>query len=107
MKLEELEKLCAEATPSPWVPAVCRTKYWTGEPNAARLGEVWDDDGYASEEDCNFIAAARNMLPKLVAVAKAARKIKRHGLGHRIMCDDSCGCDECTFDDLVAALEIP
>lgn len=45
----------------------------TGEPNAGRVCEVWDDDGYCSIEDARFIAFSRDLMPKLLKVVIAAK----------------------------------
>lgn len=83
MKLEELKKLCQDITPGPW-------KYdwgnWEVEgppPNRYPICSMTPDNRRApfhgqaqnhvdSGADGEFIAAARNMLPKLIAVAEAA-----------------------------------
>jgi hypothetical protein len=51
MKLDEIQKLCDGATPGPWKP-----------------GHTYDHQRNAA-----FIAASRTLIPKLLAVAKAAQ----------------------------------
>ena len=78
MKLEEIKKLCDEATPGPWVRHETYSDVWF-------LGEkimgnnktiVYQNDGHnaGKEEDIKFIAASRTLIPKLLAVAEAAKK---------------------------------
>lgn len=70
MTLEEIEKLCTEATPGPW---------------------EWDGFGlfnnHASETyiatncslvDADFITASRILLPKLLAIARAAQDLRTY-----------------------------
>ncbi len=75
MKLEEIEKLCEEATPGPWeaqIPAM------TGEWPKARIwplkieGKLYH---YAmiKTADAEFIAASRTLMPKLLQIAKLAK----------------------------------
>ena len=71
MKLEDLKRLCEEATPGPWgltspgsYIVICPVVYSYRD----------DDNPYARNgADRAFIAAARTMLPRLIAVAEAAR----------------------------------
>lgn len=71
MKLDELKKLCEEATPGPW-------DFRHGSPDGFDHWELWnpetgefvvqDDSGVEpSKENLAFIAAARSALPKLIA----------------------------------------
>lgn len=72
MKLEEIEKLCNEATPGPWMAFI---------PNDERLvqkaivsGPKQYINNSFSSEDAEFIAASRTLMPKLLDVAKAAKR---------------------------------
>ncbi len=72
MTLDELKKLCEEATPGPW---------WTSsacvESSQVNVADCFtglsDRDMPEVEANATFIAAAREALPKLIAVAEAAR----------------------------------
>jgi hypothetical protein len=76
MTLEELQKLCDEATPGPWVAKDYRVYGPDIDRQHDRL--ITCDGGYASSGGANqyldaaFIAAARTYLPKLIELAKAA-----------------------------------
>lgn len=77
MKLEKIEKLCAEATPGPWEAdkQYCRVQL-KNDPYGLI---AWaDDGGFCRGEDVFFIAAARTLMPKLLAVAKAAKTVDSH-----------------------------
>lgn len=78
MNLPDLKKLCDEATAGPWV------KQYAGDPE----NDADDDYDIYSKADPNgivgiaiaeknaaFIAAARTYLPRLIAVAEAAKAI--------------------------------
>lgn len=89
MKLADLKKLCDEATPGPWVTVddgfhagVGRKQH--NEERKARGNKYWahadvcggdSHEGYFTGPDADFIAAAREALPKLIAVAEAARSV--------------------------------
>lgn len=91
MKLEELKKLCDEATPGPWdfEYGVSMRTAWKLEslekhPNSYET-VLWLDGGKnldldaetgRVEQNMEFIAAARDALPKLIAVAEAAKFIE-------------------------------
>jgi len=68
MKLDELKRLDAEATPGPWRD----TDY--GVERVGVYGEIVEDPRMG-EPDRALIAAARNALPALLAVAEAAEAI--------------------------------
>lgn len=72
MTLEELKKLCDEATPGPWEQGPIRLIY-SRDPVGMSSGE-WIAE-VADNHDASFIAVARSMLPKLIAVAQAARSV--------------------------------
>lgn len=69
MTLEEIEKLCEEATPGPW-----QNEYSLVNGIEGRIASVDSIVPYRDKIDINakFIAASRNLMPKLLAVAKAA-----------------------------------
>lgn len=72
MKLEEIQKLIAEATPGPW-------PCWS-DPDIASQVTV---DGLLRPvviaDDARFIAASRTLLPKLLRVAEAAKAFMAEG----------------------------
>lgn len=79
MTLDELEKLCNEATPGPWIDAgydSLTTAYGESEGLPPHVN-------CASDLDARFIAAARTLLPKLLEVAKAAKGMKQFGSDYR------------------------
>ncbi len=81
MTIEELKALEAAATPGPWVAKLpgYRGDTVSGcmDPCAEVLIEHDEDYPYTIEDlleaDADFIAAARTMLPRLIAVAEAAK----------------------------------
>jgi hypothetical protein len=75
--LDRLEALCAAASPAPWTvfagPGI-------GGPDIIRLGEGEMPDMYVSHDnnpapvaDLDFIAAARNQMPLLIAEVRRLR----------------------------------
>lgn len=101
MTLEELKQLCDAATPGPWgtfVEGDCDHATAYGPQHEMPNIDMSDDDYDAAyqamwakgEADSRFIAAARAALPKLIAVAEAAKS----GSSNRI-------------SDALAALEAP
>lgn len=100
LNLSDLKKLSDEATPGPWHGCVGdELDHW--ELYNPETGEhvVQDDSGVDPRaEDIEFICAARTYLPKLIAVAEAARKLA----------DDAYHVDETLVADVyetLAALE--
>jgi len=77
MKLEDLKKLCGKATPGPWsyAPPVVDDPQFE---NAIRAGQF---QLVLTDYDASFIAAARTYLPKLIAVAEAAKSLPIHAWG--------------------------
>ena len=67
MKLEELQKLCDEATPGPWQNAI-GWQLKSGELTICELHHHW-------QPNRELIAAARTALPKLIALAKAIKRV--------------------------------
>lgn len=86
--LNDLESLERDATPGPWEAAM---DGWTIRPKAdetperrgTRITTTWATGGAIEKQvaDAEFIAAARNALPKLLRIAKAAKEWRRQ-LGH-------------------------
>jgi hypothetical protein len=75
VKLEEIRKLCDEATPGPW------GMDWHNDERTTRdiwrsLGPIVDGKERV-QADAAFIAMARTALPKLLAVAEAANAFCR------------------------------
>lgn len=86
MKIEEIEKLCARTSPGPWSLIVLPN----GKHHVHISGSVYATMDVAehlrrnqSEIDGRFMVEARTLLPKLLAVAKAARE-------HEQVCEDTC-----------------
>lgn len=94
MTIEEIEKLCNKATPGPWyydsgnmqveshrtdlyrlpivdIASISERREWAEE---HEIKDSWDRD-----DDGDFIAAARILMPKLLAVAKAAKNDRARG----------------------------
>jgi hypothetical protein len=69
MNLEELKKLCDEATPGPWSPVIgfCADGYSTLLPRA-------DEEEPMTGHDKRFIAAAREAMPKLLELWEAVKE---------------------------------
>lgn len=63
--LDKLRAICASATPGPWGHCTGNI-YSTASPQ-----DVINDDGFASEVDADFIAAARTALPALIELVEA------------------------------------
>lgn len=64
MKLSDLKRLCDSATPGPWSSVA-----------SANIRNADDEWLPATKADEQFIAAARNLMPKLFRVAEAARSV--------------------------------
>jgi hypothetical protein len=78
-ELSELESLVSGASPAPWVASVEGRDHTSGD-NVILIGDPHEDDMYvhrdagsASTADLDFIAAARNLVPRLIAEVKGAR----------------------------------
>jgi len=84
MTLDELKKLEQAATPEPWKPDR-ETGFCHVYKDGKRTRSIADtgptrNGSYGSHSSWNntqLIAASRNMLPKLIAVAEAAKIINR------------------------------
>jgi hypothetical protein len=82
--LDSLEALCNAASPAPWTAMVEGRDHTSGD-SFIRLGGFGDDrqpDMYVSHEsrpatvtDLDFIAAARNSLPQLIAEIRRLRSL--------------------------------
>jgi hypothetical protein len=73
-ELDELRRLCTSATPAPWRAMVEGRDHSSGD-SFIMIGRdddrdedmyVTRDSGPASASDLDFIAAARNYLPRLI-----------------------------------------
>lgn len=74
--LAALEALDKAGTEAPWTAEACVDNpgaYYVSEHRGPGLRGVWTDRGTASKSDAALIAAARNALPALIALAKAVR----------------------------------
>lgn len=76
MKLEEIRRLCDEATPGPW-----RAEYG-GDMVYGREGRIATMDSIEHYRDkvainAKFIAMARTELPKLLKVVEAVKKTEQ------------------------------
>lgn len=117
MKLDDLEKLEREATPGPWTwnhvdqlvgPDDIRDYGLGPENHPTKIIETDSGVYPPSEADAALIPAMRNALPKLLAVAKAARGLRnlaeiRHE--HEGPHDYGRSCPACVFEAAVDALE--
>jgi hypothetical protein len=75
MKIDELERLLAEASPGPWEAKRDYSKDWLIAGHGKILVDSMDS-GPHGERDIRLIAAARNALPALLRVARAARELE-------------------------------
>lgn len=105
--LDELKRLCAEATEGPWEIVFRSTQFGLctiGTP----MGDVASQDPKGKyhgvyENDAAFIAAARTAMPLLIAVAEAAKRcFVPHN--HASMFCTQCFTDMRAKDDVLAAL---
>lgn len=79
MTLEEIEKLCEEATPGPWELDEYQLFSTTVDPmriNGDGLVMNMPGINKPNEHDAKFIAASRALIPKLLEVAKAAKNLR-------------------------------
>ena len=78
-ELDELERLTAEASPAPWIahtgPVIGGDDViWLGGTDDSQPDMyVWHDGKIAPASDIEFIAAARNCVPRLVAELRRLR----------------------------------
>src|SRR5437867_10810771 len=83
-ELAELEQLVSQASPSPWIASIEGRDHWSadavilvGEPREEDM-YVSRDGGPASKADLDFIATARNVLPRLIAEVRRLRGAARY-----------------------------
>lgn len=126
--LEEIEKLCKEATPGPWplcyhlqsfgndkkCPCGYRGSIWGHDDHViCEMGStvIKDEEGlepprYSREQElinAKFIAASRELMPKFLEIAKAATEVcKNH---HDILCEESNN-SLCALNDALIDLEV-
>jgi hypothetical protein len=87
MKLEELEKLVDAATPAPWF-ADGGDSY---SPVRSDHGPICDcdigdlPDTPRGKANAEFIAKARNVMPKLLRLARAVDQVREHPLAKAMM----------------------
>jgi hypothetical protein len=81
IELDELEKLTLRASPAPWAASIEGRDHTSGD-DVILIGDrreegmyVSRDGGPASADDLDFIASARNSIPRLVA---EVRRLRRH-----------------------------
>lgn len=101
MKLEEIEKLCNAASPGPWeyvYSIFAGYSILAGE--GGRIATMDSVVAYRDNTKINgeFIVASRELIPKLLAVAKAAKDVSKFGEFNK-------GCDGCWISNLDLALE--
>lgn len=68
MKLDELEQLEKAATPGPWE----RVAYAKSDHGFVMMLTGGEDE-YEAEQNARFVAVSRSYMPKLLAVARAAK----------------------------------
>lgn len=75
MTLDELEKIASAATPGPWefTPASDGDDWELYNPITTEYIKQDDSGVPIAPENGKFIAAARTYMPKLIAVARAAK----------------------------------
>ncbi len=105
MKLDELKRLVEAATPGPWDHAEykCKCCHYVDAAESEDLMYVSNGLSCLKPQDAAFIAAARNHISKLIAVAEAA-KAEHHEKcpGHKNFCRCTTGS---ILRDAIAALE--
>jgi hypothetical protein len=79
-ELTKLERLVSRASPAPWIASIEGRDHSSGD-DVILVGEPREEDMYmsrdsgpASHADLDFIAAARNMLPRLIAEVRRTRE---------------------------------
>lgn len=82
MTLDEIEKICEEATPGPWEVKISGEDLVPFEQRLVSLGPIsyWAshaDDASLEipDNDIAFISSARTYMPKLLTIAKAANRV--------------------------------
>lgn len=108
MKIEDIEKLCAEATAAPWIEEIRDYSALGKGTRLDSLGPIGHWASYSKDSgldipraDIRFIAASRELMHKLLAVAQAAKAIRDECRGY-----DEIGASMLeTFDRALAELE--
>lgn len=102
MTLDELQKLCDELTPGPWEPVA--TQYCE-EPYGihATMTFVIPCSPSINASDHEHVAAMRDVFPKLIAVARAAKTFVYYYQAGCVSYD----CETKPLEDALAALETP
>lgn len=73
MKLEDIRKLCDKATSGPWLADPVNDRVWV-EKGFEDQNVICDVHGMGVGHcDLRFVAASRTLIPKLLAVAEAAK----------------------------------
>lgn len=73
MTLEEFKKLCDAATPGPWQGPFCFPETFERNYISNTIGDHILTSEDLEIDDAKFIAACREMVPKLIAVAEASQ----------------------------------
>jgi hypothetical protein len=80
-ELDKLERLIAQASPAPWIASVEGRDHTSGD-DLILVGDPREEDMYVSRDggpasaaDLDFIATARNCMPRLL---KELRRLRRH-----------------------------
>jgi len=87
MKLDDIEKLTAAASPGPWPAEFGRCDFPDDGSMACGPIITLDEDGLTDEEeecrraqaDQDFIRMSRELMPKLLKVAKASKYVRDIG----------------------------
>ncbi len=90
MKIDEIEELCKYISPGEWSAETC-FDYWPNGDTKDAYIKVAPESGsivYLSSDE-EFIVASRELVPKLLKVAKAAKHLAAH--------TDECG--DSLFED--------
>ena len=113
-RLNEIEARANAATPGPW-EAGCNDRHvlyvtTENEEFCAEYGpELYDSQGFFSDDDAEFIAHARADVPEMAAALRAVLELhvraecptcgSRDGEGNEFhKCDDDAYCEECDME---------
>ena len=98
-ELDELEALANAATPGPWKPGVLKPGIcaWIDSACGTVIDVTESPPEGMAVDDANFIAAARDAVPKLIA---RVRELEREMSSSR-----ECSCDSCQLEQRVRELE--
>lgn len=77
MKLDQIRALIEAATPGPWHDDPVNDKVWVDQENAFEGNSTVCEVSGLGIGNCNlrFIAASRDLMPKLLRVAEAAKLV--------------------------------